>query len=277
MTNSDSQIYTMGQSESETQRLITQSQLFENVTLRFLNSAGIGPGMKVLDIGSGAGDVSMAASALVGSEGQVVGVDINPDIVNAAQARVEAGGYSNIEFRAGDIHSIELDKDFDAVIGRLVLMYLQQPHAALKRAAEHLKSGGVVAFQETALNLYLATKHPDLQLSNQLIDWVIEVFKRSGANTDMGFDLFKTFIMADLPGPELHMETPMGCKTSWPGFEYVAASFKSMLPLLVHFEIATADEVDVDTLAERLRNEVVPAQRPFMLPPLISGYSVLPE
>ena len=61
--------YTMGRSEEETELLISQSLLYEGVTLRFFREAGIGPGMKVLDIGSGAGDVSLALAGLVGPEG----------------------------------------------------------------------------------------------------------------------------------------------------------------------------------------------------------------
>ena len=52
-TNTDP-IYTMGRSEGETERLISQSLLYEGITLRFFREAGIAPGMKVLDVGSGA-------------------------------------------------------------------------------------------------------------------------------------------------------------------------------------------------------------------------------
>ena len=65
--------YTMGRSEGETERLIQQSQLYEAVTLRFFQEAGLVSGMRVLDVGSGAGDVAMAAAELVGAEGEVVG------------------------------------------------------------------------------------------------------------------------------------------------------------------------------------------------------------
>jgi ubiquinone/menaquinone biosynthesis C-methylase UbiE len=47
------------------------------ITERLLRSAGIEPGMRVLDIGCGAGDVSMLAAELVGSTGSVVGIDRN--------------------------------------------------------------------------------------------------------------------------------------------------------------------------------------------------------
>jgi len=275
MASDNQQQYTMGRSEHETQRLIAQSHLYENITMRFLASTGIAPGMKILDLGSGAGDVAIAAANLVGAKGQVVGIEINPEIVQSATTRVQADGYSNIVFRQGDLNTIEIEDDFDAVIGRLVLMYLKDPATTLKRVATNLKSGAIVAIQETELNIYLSVKHPDTPLTNQLVDWGLEVFKRSGANIGMGFDLFKTFIDAGLPEPTLHLEAPMGCSESWPGIDYLAASFRSMQPLLEKFGIVTAEQLDVDTLAERIRVEITTTKRPLLLPPHIAANTVV--
>ena len=65
----------MGRSREETDRLIRQSRLYEGLTRRFLKEAGLVSGMRVLDIGSGTGDVALAATELVGPAGQVVGAD----------------------------------------------------------------------------------------------------------------------------------------------------------------------------------------------------------
>ena len=54
--------YTMDRSKGEEERLIHQSQLYDAITRRFLNEAGVGRGMKVLDIGCGPGDVSLSAA-----------------------------------------------------------------------------------------------------------------------------------------------------------------------------------------------------------------------
>ena len=82
--------YTMGRTRGEEERLIQQSQLYDAVTRRFLTEAGIGSGMKVLDIGCGPGDVALTAADLVGAQGSVVGVDVNPAILETAQARAQA-------------------------------------------------------------------------------------------------------------------------------------------------------------------------------------------
>ena len=94
--------YTMGRTKEETDRLIQQSGLYEDVTKRFLGEAGLFSGMKVLDIGSGAGDVAMTAAELVGDDGEVIGVDMNAEILETARARARGAGFANIQFLAGD-------------------------------------------------------------------------------------------------------------------------------------------------------------------------------
>ena len=267
--------YTMGRSQEETDRLIEQSQLYEDVTRRFFLRSGIATGMKVLDVGSGAGDVALTLAEFVGPDGTVVGVDLNPDILKTAQARADAAGFSNIEFIAGDTRTLELPNDFDAVVGRLVLMYMADPVEALKHLATHLSPGGIAAFQEAYFAPYTVAEHPDTPLANELIKWGCTVFERSGAHLDMGMELYQAFVDAGLPEPTLHFEAPMGGPVNWSGYEYLANSFRSLVPLLEAYGITTAEKLDVDTLAERIQAEVAAAKRPIMLPPHITAYATL--
>ena len=265
--------YTMGRSEGETQRLIEQSQLFDPVTKRFLQLAGLGPGMRVLDVGSGAGDVSLIAAELVGSEGEVVGVDMNPDIVETARERARQAGRGNVEFIAGDVQTLDLGERFDALIGRLVLMYLPDPIAVLKQLLKRLNPGGVVVFQEIDFNIAQSYRNQDSKLMSQLIGWIVEVFERSGANTSMGLDLHRVFLEAGLPEPTLDSVMLLGGSAEWPGYVYAANTFRSVIPLLERYGIATAEEVDVDTLPRRIREEVVATKRPVVIPPHIAAWT----
>ena len=265
--------YTMGHSEEETQRLIEQSQLYDDITRRFFLRSGIAKGMKVLEIGSGAGDVAFTLAEFVGPEGSVVGVDINPDILDTARQRAEAAGFNNVEFIAGDARTLELPSDFDAVVGRLVLLYMADPTDALKKLVTHLKPGGIVAFQDIDFTIYPELEHPETPVLNNMIKWGIATFERSGAHIGMGLDLYRTFVDAGLPEPSLHFEAPMGGPADWPGYEYLTNSFRSILPLIEAYGIATAEELDIDTLPERLRAEVVAAKRPLVLPPHFTAHT----
>ncbi len=170
--NSDRQ-YTMGRSDEETQRLMERSRLIEPLTRRFLKSAGIKAGMRVLDIGCGAGDVSLIAAELVGSEGEIVGVDMNPEIVETARMRVREAGNDNVPFIAGDVQTLDLGERFDALVGRLVLMYLPDPTVALKQLLTRLHPGSIVMFQEIDFTITRSYRNPDTPLTSQLSDWIV--------------------------------------------------------------------------------------------------------
>jgi ubiquinone/menaquinone biosynthesis C-methylase UbiE len=79
---------------------------------RLLIDAGIGPGMRVLDVGCGRGDVALLAAKLVGVQGEVVGIDRDPGALELARGRVRAAGLTNVTFAAGDFTAIgpELDE-----------------------------------------------------------------------------------------------------------------------------------------------------------------------
>ena len=268
--------YTMGRSEAETERLIEQSQLYDDVTRRFFLRCGIAKGMKVLEIGSGAGDVAFTLAEFVGEEGTVTGVDVNAEILETARVRANEAGLKNVDFVAGDARALELDTDFDAVVGRLVLLYMADPVDALKKLSDHLRPGGIVAFQDIDFSLYAGSEHPDTPVLNNLIKWGVGTFERSGAHIGMGMELYRAFVDAGLPEPNLNFEAPMGGPAEWPGYEYLANSFRSILPLIEAYGIATAEEVDIDTLPERLRAEVVASKRPLVLPPHITAYASIP-
>ncbi len=268
--------YTMGRSREETERLILQSQLYEGVTRRLLKEAGIARGMKVLDVGSGTGDVAFAAAELVGSDGEIVGVDVNAEILKTARERAKEAGLANVAFVEGDARTLDLSGHFDAIVGRLVLMYMSDPADALRQLTARLCPGGIMAFQELDFTPYRSLVRPDTPLMNKLIDWLIEVFQRSGAHIGMGLDLYRAFVDAGLPEPILGWTAPVGGPATWSGYEYVATSFRSMLPLIEEYAIATSEEVDVETLAERLRREVVSARSPVILPPHVTAWTRVP-
>ena len=268
--------YTLGRTSHETTRLIEQSRIYGESTQRLCKRAGIAQRMRVLEIGSGAGDVSLMLAELVGPEGQVVGVDVNPTILDTARQRATDAATRNVEFIASDARALDFSDKFDAIVGRFVLMYMADPGEAFAQLITHLKPGGIVAFQEPEYTLYPALLHPNTPLMNQLIRWILEVFEHSGAHLDMGIGLYRAFVDAGLPPPTMHLESPIGAAKTWTGYRYMATIFQSLLPLLEKYGLVTAEEVDVDTLAARIRQEVLTSKRPFFLPLHITAYAVLP-
>ena len=129
---------------AELDRLIKQAAFFGDLTAHTLKLAGLGPGMRVLDLGCGAGDVSLLAASIVGPSGSVTGVDMSADTVKATQApHRQARRSSNVTIEAGDITKLPYAGEFDAVIGRLIVLYLGDPVAGMKAFRGYVKPGGL--------------------------------------------------------------------------------------------------------------------------------------
>jgi SAM-dependent methyltransferase len=267
--------YALGRSAAETRRLIRQAQIYGPLSRQFLATAGVTVGMKVLDVGSGAGDVALLLADLVGPRGAVVGVEMNPSILETARARVRAVGWTNVTFLEGDVHGVGLDDDFDAVVGRWVLMYLPDPVAVLRRLLRNLRPGGIVAFQENDFT-YPPTTFPPAPLHQQVMRWTTPPPGRGGPDQEMGSRLHQTYIDAGLPAPQLRLDAPIGGGPDWPGYAYVADTVRSLLPMLEQMGVVRSDDVGLETLADRLRTEVVGRRGVQMLPIVIGAWARKP-
>lgn len=274
-TKSPTGHYVLGHSEAEIERLKHQSQSFIGAfTQRCLQDAGIKAGMKVLEVGSGAGDVALMLAEMVGPSGQVVGVELNPAVLEVAQSRVQAAGYQNVTFKAGDIHEIELDNDFDAVAGRLILFHLKTPVRAMRNMLTHLKPGGLVVFQDydlTPCNCY-----PPSPLFQKVLTWMGEVFRRGGSDPQIGMKLLEIFTEAGLPEPELRCEANISSARVWTGYDQLVGVTRSLLPIIVKSGLATADEVGIETLGQRLRAEIAGKGGVARGPDVISAWTRKP-
>jgi ubiquinone/menaquinone biosynthesis C-methylase UbiE len=111
--------YALGRSDDEHARLTAQANFLRPLTERVFRKAGIAPGMTVLDIGSGVGDVAFLVADLVGQDGKVVGVDMDGGALEKARKRAQQLKLQNVEFIQGDIRNIVLSGPFDAAVGRL--------------------------------------------------------------------------------------------------------------------------------------------------------------
>jgi SAM-dependent methyltransferase len=268
-------IYAPGYSEEERQRLIEQAGFFGGFTERLLVDAGIGPGMRVLDVGCGVGDVSLLVASLVRPEGAVLGVDSNPLALGHARERVSAMGLTNVDFLEGDIRDLAFDEPFDAAVGRLVLMYLADPAATLRRIAALLRPGGIIAFQELTLTESGLT-YPEAPLLQRTGTLINETFRRAGMEMEMGLKLYPAFIAAGLPAPAMRAERPIGGGPDFPGYRWMAQITRSILPLMEQLGVANAEDIDVETLVERLREEVVGSGGVVAMPTLMGAWARKP-
>lgn len=272
---SEAKDYPLGYSDEETQRLADQAARLEELTGDVLRRAGLRPGMHVLDIGSGAGDVSLLIAKMVGSDGAVLGVEKAPSSVEIARARVEQLGVQNVAFAECDLAAFATDKKFDAIVGRFVLQYLPDRAVVLQRLARHLRPGGIVAFLE--VDLAQMAQIPPSPLFTRVRQWMLEAFAAGGAELEMGAKLFATFLQAGLPGPDMIAAHPVVGGPTSSGYGDLVQGLRSLLPRIEQGGIADSAEIGIETLEGRLREDAAANDRVLFMSRVVGAWARLAQ
>ena len=251
--------YPLGHSKRELVRLADQARINDPLTRQFLRDAGIASGMRVLEVGSAAGYLAFLLADIVGPTGEVVGVDLASGAVTAARQGASVRSLTNVGFLQGDPSEMRFDKPFDAVVGRWVMMFIPDKIGFINKLSGHLKPGGIMFFQEVDR---LGTRSfPPAPLYDRCHRWITEAMMANGDDARMGTKLYSNFIAAGLPPPLMRIEALIGGGTNaandlWQLAELV----RSLVPTMEKFGVATAKEVGVDDLSERLVAEAIDSQ-----------------
>ncbi|WP_437670154.1 class I SAM-dependent methyltransferase [Sorangium sp. So ce131] len=237
------------------------NDMVAEMTERLLADAGIGAGMRVLDVGCGRGDVSFMVAQRVGAQGQVVGIDRDVQPLAAARDRARELGLSNVTFAEGDLGapSPELGL-FDGVVGRRVLMYQPDAVAAVRRLSGALRPGGLVVFQEHDATMVPASVEP-LPLHERVNHWIWRTVEREGADIHMGFHLATVLEQAGLAVERVRAEAVVQTPKI---LHRTGAIVRAMLPRIVQQGVATEAEIDVETLEARLLEERAKANATYV-------------
>jgi protein-L-isoaspartate O-methyltransferase len=271
MEGSDpTQHYSLGYTDAEHERLISQASRLAPVTERLFLEAGIGRGQRVLDVGSGVGDVAMLVAGLVGPSGEVVGVERDARSIARARARMAQAGLRNVSFIRSDVSEIPGNKPFDAAVVRLILEFVPDPLAALRTVCRLVRPGGVLAFHEPChAAVLLLSAH--LPLWSATVSLIHQTLLRSGAHTDIGLELQRLFLEAGLPAPAMHMEILLGSKPDFTRLTYDLLC--SLRPQAQQQNLSLEPLGDFGTLPERLQAEVDAAKTAVPLVALVGAWS----
>jgi hypothetical protein len=165
---------------------------------------------------------------------------------------------------AGDIREVAVQRDFDAVVGRNILMYVGDPAAVLRVGAEHLRPGGIVAFQEVEWSVSEQVSRLDAipALVKQAAAWVYGAFRQAGMEMQMSLKFPGASLDANLPYPALTLEGILDTSPEWVGYDFLADVLRDILPRLREYGILKED-LDADRYVEQTRAQIL-QQRAFL-------------
>lgn len=267
--------YVLTHSEAETRRLEHQARFYAEHTDQLLLAAGISPGMHVLDVGCGAGDVSLQLARIVGPTGSVTGVDADAGVLAAAKQRAAALRLANVSFHQAVLPELDLALRFDAAVGRLILLHLPDPVAAIRATARVVRPGGILTFQD--FNTSRARSAPALPLLARSIAVIVDSLRAMGRITDIGEALFDLFGQAGLPGPAVSVRAPATSVETEAAVTMLGDTTLSVLPFAEKIGLADPGEFDPGTLLSRLRAEARGTPSVVYLPELVGAWSRLPK
>ncbi len=266
--------YLLGHSDQEIERLQLQAQCLEGLTRRLIRECGIATGMRVLDLGTGVGDVAMLVAETVGPTGAVIGVDGEARAVEAAQRRAEEAGLDQIEFVVGTDEDLQKLGQFDAAIGRLVLVHQADPAAMIGRAANAVRSGGIVAFLEAAVHIS-GPLMPELKLNRAASESLLKFTRVALPNHDIAGRIIPCFLDAGLPEPRVLWESIVtGSDIKY--LRWFVLMYQTFLPIMERFGVVDPVVGDPATLQDRLMEEWTSSRAQGATPPYVSAWAIRP-
>jgi ubiquinone/menaquinone biosynthesis C-methylase UbiE len=276
--------YALGRSEAEANRLIIQAEVLRPFTERLMRDVGLAPGMRVLDLGCGTGDVSILVAKIVGKSGAVVGIDHDANILATARKRAEEAGLENISFQEAAVESFQGPQSFDVVTGRCVAFFAEDPASYLRAAAKAVRPGGKLALQEPNPR-WLELREPNSpngQFSAPRIadfERVGEAFARAltaaAPSHDVALRMAEHFAKAGLPEPHLSWDITVGSGPDTPLYGLAAACFHSMFPQMAKHGINGFEDLATDMLEDRLRTQAVQSHSQVSFYTLVSAWAEL--
>ena len=132
-----------GRGQAWDKRADDVAEMSSRMNAPMLEAAALAPGMRVLDLASGAGEPLLSVAEAVGEDGRVTALDLADEMLSGARRRAQAAGLQNIDFRTGDMQALdEPDATYDRVTCRFGIMFCPEPALAAGEAHRVLKPGG---------------------------------------------------------------------------------------------------------------------------------------
>jgi SAM-dependent methyltransferase len=271
---SEATAYVLGSGDAEIARLDAQASSIAGATEALLRAAGIGGPLRVLELGTGLGHVAFQLTELLAPGGSVLGVDQAERLLEIAERRRVARGADNVRFVHADARTFVPDEPFDAVVARLLLFHLSDRHEVLRRQLDALHPGGTMVLIEGDNGAMRG--EPEVPLIEAARSWIEAAFRSAGADPRIGaraghllrqagfvdvstFGIQAYFAPSDPTGPML-----------------CAGVVRSLGPQIVAQGIAGETELGLDTLEERIAEQVAARDAVVLAPTVVGAWGTRP-
>ena len=216
--------YVLSRTSEEYRRLVKQARFWAEATERSLVKAGLGPGMRALDVGCGPGEVMRTMARLVGPGGAVTGIDIDAKIGAEAMTVLSAEDPSIYRFEPFDLHNGAKapGAPYDLIFSRLVIFHMPDQPAMLRRLWDWVKPGGALLIMD--YDLMPTRSEPPVPAMQQATTLIRQAFRAGGRDIEIGFRMPAHFVSAGLGAPD-------GCEVA--SFILDATSAAMMLKMLL--------------------------------------------
>lgn len=209
-------------------------------TRALLARAGVGAGMRCLDLGCGGGEVTFELAKLVAPDGVAVGVDMDEVKLALAREVARKRGLTNVEFRAANVNDWDEPASYDVVYSRALLQHLSQPIALLRKMWAAARSGGVIVVEDVdheGWGCYPPNEGLTLfkDAFCQTLDW-------AGGDHAIGPKLYGYFLDAGIPEPQVALIHPLHIADE--GKALALATLDATAPAMLAEGLATEEEIN---------------------------------
>lgn len=262
--------YVLGTEAEELARLDAQAASIERPTRLLLQAAGVTRGMRVLDLGTGLGHVARLVGEIVGPDGSVVGVDQSAAVLASARERTMQAGMTHVTFVEANVLEWQPPGAFDAIVGRLLLFHLPDPAGVVRHYLSSLKAGGL--FVAIDFDLGATRSEPPVTIADVSVRRVHDAFRAAGAWPRIGARLGTILEEVGLSGVTTFGIQAYSSPRDPSGPRLLAGVVRSLAPAMIAHGIATAEDLDVATLEQRISDAVRAADAVIALPTVVGAW-----
>jgi ubiquinone/menaquinone biosynthesis C-methylase UbiE len=240
--------YVIADAPDSYERLETLGRLGRPAIVELLQRAGARPGMRCLDLGCGAGAMTLELARMVGPAGRVTGVDADAGVLQLARAKAEREGLGNVELVAGDVFAAPVATAYDFVSCRLLLQHLDRPVELLRHAWSAVAPGGVIAVEDADFDgLFCDPPNDGFEFFRRVYPRLLAARGGDGA---IGRKLHRHFAAAGIPAPQMTMYQPAHVRGE--GKRLILWTLQATAEAIAAERNASAEEIDaaVASLAE---------------------------